>query len=155
MKSFKEYSDGAGYISLALTDKDSEKIFSILKRLGITDYVKDLHVTMMYDRSNPNIKVEKNHKQYAAKIESFKMLGEPDSKWYAIALDLESKELHDRHEELKEMGFKHSYPTFIAHVSLKYKPSEDDVKTLKDNIDAFKEIGIIHLHNETLKKIEE
>ena len=155
MKSFKDYTEGKGYISLTVVDADSKKISDILDDLNIKDYVKDLHVTMMYDRSNPNLNYQTNNKVYKAKIKSFKTLGEPDSKWYSIALDLDSSELHDRHDELKNLGYTHSYPSFIAHVSLKYKPSEDDIKLLKDNIEKFKQLGSIHLHNEKLKKIEE
>lgn len=155
MKTFKDFTTGKGYIKLSVTDEDSKKIFGILDELGIKDYIKDLHLTLMYDRSNPKIDVTTSTKSYTAKINSFKTLGEPGTKWYSIALDLESPELDERHNELKELGFKHSYPKFIAHVSMKYKPSEDDIKTLSDNIGVFKRIGAIHLHNETMKQIEE
>lgn len=155
MKTFKDFTEGKGYINLSVTEEDKKKLFGILKKLGIKDYVQQLHLTLMYDRSNPKIDFVPNDKKYSAKIVSFKTLGEPDSKWYSIALGLESEELNDRHEELKEMGFTHSYPSFVAHVSLKYKPSEDDIKLLKDNVDLFKELGNIHLHNEKIKKIEE
>lgn len=154
MKTFKDFTDGKGYINLSVTDDDKKKLFNILKKLGIKDYIQKLHLTLMYDRSNPKINVIPNDKKYSAKIVTFKTLGEPDSKWYSIALGLESQELNDRYEELKKMGFTHSYPTFVAHVSLKYKPSEDDIKTLNDNIDLFKELGNIHLCDEKIKKIE-
>ena len=155
MKKFKEYVKGKGYIKLSVTDDDCRKIFDILDELNIKDYIQDLHLTLMYDRSNPKIDVDTPKKSYVAKIKSFKTLGEPDSKWYAIALDLESPELDERHNELKKLGFTHSYPDFIAHISMKYKPTEDDIATLKDNLELFKKIGNIHLHNETMKQIEE
>lgn len=155
MKKFKEFLTGKGYISLSVTDDDCKKIFDILDGLNIKDYIKDLHLTLMYDKSNPKIDVDSQKKSYIAKINSFKTLGEPDSKWYAIALDLESPELNERHNELKKLGFAHSYPNFIAHISMKYKPTESDITILKDNLELFKKLGNIHLHNETMKRIEE
>ena len=155
MKKFKEYVKGKGYISLSVTDDDCKKIFNILDELNIKNYNKDLHLGLMYDESNPKIDVELSKKSYVAKINSIKTLGEPDSKWCAIALDLESPELDERHNELKKLGFTHSYPDFIAHISMKYKPTEDDIRILKDNLELFKKIGNIHLHNETMEQIEE
>lgn len=155
MKKFKEFTEGKGYINLSVTDKDRDKLFSLLKDLGVKDYIKDLHVTMMYDRSNPVINYKSNNKTYKAKIVGAKTLGEPDSKWYSIALELESEELHKRHNELKQLGYKHSYPDFLAHVSLKYKPTESDVNILKSSIDKFNSLGDIELHNEKIRKIEE
>lgn len=155
LKSFSEFTEGKGYINLSVTDKDKDKLFSLLKDLGVKDYVDDLHVTMMYDRSNPALDYKPNDKTYKANIVGVKTLGEPDSKWYAIALELESQELHKRHIELKQLGFKHSYPEFLAHVSLKYKPTESDITILKSSIDKFRALGYIELHNEKREKIKD
>ena len=155
LKSFSEFTEGKGYINLSVIDKDKDRLFSLLDSLGIHNYIDDLHVTMMYDKSNPALDYKPNDKVYKANIVGVKTLGEPDSKWYAIALELDSEELHKRHTELKQLGYKHSYPDFLPHISLKYKPTESDITILKSSIDKFRSLGYIELHNEKREKIKD
>jgi hypothetical protein len=151
----KDLQQGKGYISLSLSDMDTDRIHKILDELGIENYIPDLHLTLMYDRSNPNISYTQNNNKYLATINSCKLLGEPTSKWFAIALDLHSPELSERHAELLKLGYKHSYPDFVAHISLKYQPTEQDVNTIKNNIKKFIDLGNITLEQEKLKEIKE
>lgn len=154
MLSFKDFSNGSGYISTNVSKSDSDKIHKILKDLQISDYIPDLHVTLMYDVSNPSIKLSTpKNQEFETKATGVKLLGKPGTKWYAIALVLESKDLQQRFNELKDKGFKHSYPDFIPHVSLKYSPTDDDVKTIKTNLDKFK--FSIKLEQEVAKPIKE
>jgi len=155
MKGFKEFTTGKGYVSLSIAEEDEKRIFSILKKLNIDNYIKDLHLTLMYDRSNPSVSYTTQDTTYDAKIVDVKLLGEPGTKWYSIALDLDSDELHSRHKDLKELGYKHSYPNYIPHLSLKYLPSDSDINLIKDNIDLFRKLGNIKFHNEKLCKIIE
>jgi hypothetical protein len=152
---FTESTTGNGYGSLTLNKKSTTKIHNILKELGISQPISDLHITIIYDRSNPktNIVLDKD-KEYNADITGVKMLGEPDSKWYAIALTLDAPEIEARHKDYIDAGFTYSYPEFIPHLSLKYKPSENDIKIIKDNIDKFKDLKLI-FSNEKLELIKE
>lgn len=40
-------------------------------------------------------------------------------------------------------GYKHSYPNFIPHLSLKYKPSKEEIDLIKQNLDRFKELELV------------
>jgi hypothetical protein len=150
-----EQHTGLGYGSLTLTSESKKDIHKVLKSLNIKNIINDLHITLIYDVSNPvvDFKLDKN-REYSASIKDAKTLGEPGTKWFAIALTLKSKDLEDRHNDYIKAGFKHSYPEFIPHLSLKYKPTEDDINIIKKNIDQFKDINLI-FSNETLKKIKE
>src|SRR5574343_1536753 len=139
-----EQTIGLGYGSLTLTKESKKEIHEVLKLLKITNTINDLHITLIYDVRNPvlDFKVNSNRK-YVATIKDVKTLGEPGTKWYAVALTLSSTEIEDRHNEYKKAGFKHSYPEFIPHLSLKYKPTEEDVKIIKDNLKLFKDIELV------------
>ena len=148
-----EVKTGKGYASLKLNDASGNNIKEILKDLGIKDIISDLHITVMYDESNPLISMDTNpDKEYSAKIDGVKMLGEPGTKWYAIALMLDSPSINKLHDEYIEKGFKHSYPKFLAHMSLKYDPSDDDIKIIKDNLEKIRGIDLI-FSGESLKRI--
>ncbi len=130
---------GKGYGSLGLSDSSSKELRDILDGLGISGIIPDMHVTIMYDRRNPNIDVDIDlSDSYVARVVGIKELGEVGSKWYAIALLLESKELEELHRDCLELGYKHSYSEFVPHLSIKYEPTKEDIKILKDNINKFK-----------------
>lgn len=146
---------GAGYASLSLDNESTQKIHEVLKELGITDYITDLHITLVYDRSNPVIDMNVNTiKKYSAGITSADTLGDMSSKWGAIALKLDAPSIVVRHKDYIDAGFTHSYPEFVPHLSLKYRPSETDIKTIKDNVDKFKQLKL-DFTNEKLEKIKE
>ncbi len=146
---------GQGYGSVQLNKQSSINIKSILKTLKISDIIDDLHVTLIYDQSNPKINIDIDDSiEYESSIKDIKMLGEPNTKWYAIALTLSSSDLVNRHKDYIKKGFKHSYPNFIPHLSLKYNPSEEDIKTITKNLKLFKDIKLI-FSGEKLKKIKE
>lgn len=155
MKKFKEYRSGKGYSSLQLVEESKDQILKILAQLKINGVIDDMHITLIYDRSNPtsNIKIDPRT-VYNADITGIKTLGEPGTKWYAITLELNSPEIVARHKDYIQAGFTHSYPTFIPHMSLKYKPTESDIKTIKDNLDLFKNIRL-QFSEEKLREIKE
>lgn len=151
----EKQTEGKGYGSLSLDNDSSKQIKKVLKELGINDIIDDLHITVIYDVSNPNIDLDIDEsEEYEASISDIKMLGEPGTKWYAIALTLESPDIVNVHKKYIDAGFKHSYPNFIPHLSLKYKPSEENIETIKDNFDKFKDITLV-FSNEHLEKINE
>lgn len=131
-----------GYVSAELIDEDKPILENFYKKLGMekTIPLDRLHVTLVYDKRNTQSNENEDlSRKYKATIKGVNQLGEPGSKWEAIVFELESKELNKRHEELKSYGFKHSYPEFIAHMSIKYMPKKDDLKQLKENLDKMKD----------------
>lgn len=157
MKKFKEYmieNSGKGYASLQLVEEYKDKILMILSKLKISDVIDDMHITLIYDRSNPISKIKIDPRTvYNADIIGVKTLGEPGTKWYAITLELDSPELVNRHADYIEAGFTHSYPNFIPHMSLKYKPTKTEIKTIEDNLDLFKTLRL-QFSEEKLKEIK-
>lgn len=151
LKKYLNDTTSGGFISVELDPNCTKKITKILDDIGIEDYIKDFHITLMYDKSNPTINVSMTNKGYTTYITGVDVLGEPDSKWFAVVLKLESDELTARHDKLKKMGFKHSYPTFKMHVSLKYKPSDEDIEMIKFHKDKFMKIDKLIFGSETRK----
>ena len=89
-------------------------------RIAFSTPKKEYHVTLMYDARN---KVERTNARRPQKGKVFK--GEPinvalyGKKEDALVLELHSPDLAKRHEQLKGMGFKHSYKKFRPHVTIK------------------------------------
>lgn len=112
---------GKGYCSLKLDPTQAKEIVKTMKLAGMECLpAKDLHITLMYDESNPDIKMLKNTKTYTAKVKSVGLLGD------AIVLHLESPSIQARHKELKNAGFSHSYPSLKVHMSINYNPKSGD-----------------------------
>lgn len=159
MKPYKNYimeekSEG-GYISLSVADESAERIEDVLSEFEINGLIQQFHLTLMYDVSNPSVSYKTNDLTYESDIVDIKILGEEDSEWRAIAFELSDNTLVTRHQELLSQGFNHSYDTFIPHVSIKYKPSEKDIKTLTTHKEyILKQIGIIKLTHETREPIK-
>lgn len=146
---FETASSGRGYGSLKLDKKSSNELARILHELGIDNIITKFHVTTIYDESNPNLEVEVTPtKKHKAAVSDIKLMGEPGTEWYAIALTLKSSDIESVHKKYITAGFKHSYPTFRAHLSLKYKPSPKDIKIIKDSFSKFKDLELIFSHEE-------
>lgn len=93
-----------------------------------------LHATIMYDVRDPEIFPSKSDKVYKAKIIGVKALGEPGSKWYAAALELECPAIQKRHKQLLEEGFEHSYSDLLLHVSMCYGKDTDTLVPLLEQL---------------------
>lgn len=115
---------GHGYAELQVDLNSGSKLYGVVVPAlpEGTDLIpmNRLHSTIMYDKRNPDVFPTKNDKVYTAKIVGVKMLGDPGSRWRACALELESPAVQDRHKELKEAGFEHSFDDLLLHVSLCY-----------------------------------
>lgn len=119
---------GKGYVCVKLQKESAKAISEVLDTLGVKGIESNkLHVTVMYDASNPDIEVvlDKNE-EFVAKIIGVEELGTRGSKWEAIALVLECPDLEKKHKYLKSSGFKHSYPEYKCHMSLVYGPKSQD-----------------------------
>ena len=111
--------DGKGYFSVKMDMRDAQEIYDLLEKAGL-DPIKPekMHCTLMYDESNPEIRMLKNDKKYKAKITGVEHLGD------AIVLNLDSPELEKRHQELKNAGYTHSFDSFECHASVLYDPRD-------------------------------
>ncbi len=127
--------EGKGYVGLKVCKDDVIRITNILSEIGIDVPLEGLHVTLIYDKTNPDINYKPDIKKYVAYPIDIHVMGKPSSDFYSIALILVSDELISKFNSLKETGFKHSYSEFVPHVSLIYKPTEDQINTILTNKD--------------------
>lgn len=135
-----------GFVSAVLTPEDAQVVKDVIMNSGMEKTIpKDkLHTTIMYDRRNI-INYSKGNTFFKATVSGFKEMGQ--GKWKALVFLLNSSDFNDYHEELKKLGFEHSYPDYKPHLSIKYKPLESDLSFM-DGI--FKK-----LQGKTLNFIEE
>lgn len=139
LKYLKEEKSNYGYVSAKLENTNEIKKFINELNIKNTIPLDRLHVTLIYDKRDSMDNSNENlDNTFSAIVKDVKQLGEKGSKWEAITLGLESNDLHNRHNELKELGFQHSYDDYIPHMSIKYKPKDNDLKILKDNLDKIK-----------------
>jgi len=149
-----------GYLALSLHPEDAETLHSCVKKLGLKDILspREYHVTVMYDENNPDISIREEDfpQEFTASIDSILILG--SGKWEAITLLLDNcKELYDFFKSLQNLGFKHSFYTFTPHLSIKYQPTREDVKTVKKQLlsllqeAGLKKIRLQKIRQEVLK----
>lgn len=120
----KKLMSGQGYSELQVDLGSGNRLYKVIVPAlpKETDLIpmNRLHATIMYDKRNPDVFPTKNDKVYNAKIVGVKMLGDPTSRWRACVLELDSPAVQERHKELKEAGFEHSFDDLLLHVSLCY-----------------------------------
>lgn len=138
-------SSSGGYIFLSVKKEDAQAIHAAAKSLGLKDLIppEDMHLTVVYDKNNPDIPIEIDKSlSFSGKVNTPLLLG--SGEWEAIVLPLtECEELKEFHNSLLRKGFKHSYFNFTPHISIKYKPSKEDVqKARKELIPVLLEKGI-------------
>lgn len=147
----------SGYVCLNVAEKAAAKLHTFLKGLGLSSCVPaaDMHTTLVYDKSNPVLNAQPDHSAHTVKIKGVKRLGEPGSKWEAIVLELDAPTVVQRHMELRQLGFKHSYPAYIPHLSVCYQPKPSDFDAVAKKIDAITEyMGKFDLVHETWKHLD-
>lgn len=109
------------YVSVRLSPEDTAAIYDLLLDKGVSLEVKyELHATVMYGVNEGNVKLTEldNEKEFKAFIIGTGLLGPDDKKAYTLLLS--SKDIHDEHKRLKEVGYKHSFDDFIPHLTLAY-----------------------------------
>ena len=137
-----------GYVALKVLPESANKIVEFVQGLGIRGVIdpNKLHMTVMYDKSNPETEYEPSTNTYSASIKSIGRLGDGD--YAAIVMHMECPEIVKRHEELKNAGFTHSFPDFTPHISLKYGFTDSDYNIISKSIEDLKSIGNIRLGEE-------
>ena len=117
---------GKGCCSLKLDKTQAKELNKMLKVAGIECLApSELHCTVMYDESNPNIKILKSDKTFTATVTGVEKLGN------AIVLSLNSPGIQKRHKELLNAGYKHSFSTLKVHMSINYDPKSTDEDLLE------------------------
>lgn len=149
---------GKGYAQLSIDPLDAKKIEAAVKPFGVKLMpLEKLHVTLMYDKSNPEINPGvKPDTHYIATVTGVERMGEPGSKWEAVALQLNCPELKGRHLALRARGFSHSYPDFKIHMSLAYGTENVKLIPLIEKLLADGKIpNKIHLGRETWEELKD
>lgn len=149
---------GRGYISLKVDKKHAHLLGALLKVLKINNGIppKDMHMTLVYDKRNPDILHNPPTTNYNAKILDVKTLGPKDSKYKAMVLTVHDPKITTRHKTLLKDGFEHSYPELIQHISLKYHATENDLLKLKKCLNIIKALlPTIRLGNEKISHTDD
>ena len=129
-----------GYVALKLYPGHGRIIHKILKKHGVKGLIpyRHMHMTLMYDKDSPSTDYTPSKEFHSAKLKTTNDLGDPGTKWHAMVLELDGPSITKRHKALKDSGLKHSHKDFIQHVSLKYKPSKEDISALKKALPEIK-----------------
>ena len=130
-----------GFVALKPDAKSAENISNFIKSLGISDYIPadKLHMTVVYDpRESIYAEYTPNNNSYKAEFDKITDIGTPGHDYYSICIKFIAPEIALRHKNLIAAGFDSKYKSFIPHMSLKYKPSDSDIKLLKANSDKIK-----------------
>jgi len=147
-----------GYIALRPDKAAAEIINKFMSELGISNLItpSDMHMTLIYDKRDDILaEYVSSDKSYTANITDIKALGEPGSEYYAIAIVFEAPEIALRHKNLIAKGFEHGYDDFVPHMSVKYKPSEDDIAKAKASLAKLKaKISSANFGNEFSESIK-
>jgi len=127
-----------GYGAVRIHPDDAKQIEDALFAVGLRGMIRpeEYHVTLMYDAQNPMIDTDTPEgAEYKAKVTELTKYGDDGSRWEAIVLKLDSHDLAARHNFLVRKGFRHSYPTYNPHLSLKYMPDDGDLAKIKSALD--------------------
>lgn len=143
---------GLGFIAMSLNKGAKKRIKESLTGFSVEKLVdkEDYHFTLYYDLSNPIVQPRELSRdtELLATATDIQLLGNPD-KLSAIAIVFESVQLEERFNDLKELGFKHDYETYIPHCTFKYSPTQEDVNLFINNKEQIiKQIGTIGLKKE-------
>lgn len=140
MKTFREFimenTSKGNYVSINGELKD-EGI-----DLGSGVFTKSPHVTLMYSKDSnvPMKDVQKVIDQFPeaveAEYESMEQFNDDDK--YALVLKLKSDQLHEMHEQLKDIGLTHSYD-YQPHMTYAYNLTEDECNRARKELETMYE----------------
>jgi len=115
------------YMCVKFTQETNENLYDFAKSLGLDPIEPEkLHATVVYS-TDP---LDMPHGAKPCNGECFttglKYLGEKDSKWRALVLEVQSDKLQELYDEaVEEYGYVSQYDSYVQHISLAYKPPED------------------------------
>ena len=125
----------AGY-GAVYPDKPTRNIIAdAVASCGISDTVdpKEYHVTMMYDVGNPSLYHPNPRMWHSATVKDAALFG-PDND--TLVLRLISEGLSHRHQYLLSVGYRHSYPQYEPHLTIKLGATEEDLIAVNAAIES-------------------
>lgn len=147
-----------GYACVKPTDAGAATIVKALRSVewpSTSNVISpgDLHVTLMYDKTDPDIDPAPTNEMYEARVTGVKILGT------AVVIELGCDALYQRHFALREMGYKTDYPDFTAHMSVVYDKSpeglEDALPQVQSLFDRNLLSKVIYLTDETWNSVKD
>ena len=118
------------YIGLRVDPLSVKKIENIYSK-HFDNLIYDMHLTLMYAKEQDVLHTypANPYKHYLCKVTGIDIFGDPGSEYQALVLKVSCPHLTRRHAAIKKVfGLKHSYPEFKPHISIKYKPTEQEQK---------------------------
>ncbi len=129
-----------GYVSSPLASISAAPIDDAFSDIPGRIPASGAHMTLVYDRRNSNRSIGLESEVYALRVTGCRMMGNPESEYYACVLTLETAgtTAERRHNALIAHGFEHSCPEFSAHVSIKYCPTTEEFEQIKAAAEGMK-----------------
>ena len=121
----------AGYAAVHPTVQTRLYIEEQLRECKLeTDFDMDkLHVTLMYDKANPALFHPGSPLEYEARVVDADLYGDERD---TLVLKLASAGLEARFNYLRQAGYRHSYPTYSPHLTIKHPADEKDLALAKE-----------------------
>jgi 2'-5' RNA ligase len=119
------------YITLKPDEQTKAHLVCLIDKLNLDNPVKenDLHITLIYSKEITkeanNYKI--NQSKYTVNAAHFDLYG--DNKDHLVIV-INSEDLHEKHNNLKNNGFQHSYKKHNPHITIAFNTSKIPVDTL-------------------------
>jgi len=115
------------YVSVGFDDITNKKLKEYAISLGLQP-IENFHSTVVYSPVSlypPLIKGTSLFED-TAKVVDIKYLGDPDSEWYAVVLEIISPNTLNMHNNyMKNHNYVHNHDDYIQHISLAYAPPKN------------------------------
>jgi hypothetical protein len=126
----------AGYAAVYPSAKGKIALEQAIAKSGLdTNFdMKELHVTLMYDKSNPKLfHPATPGLVYMARVVGADLFGDDQN---TLVLKLDCAALQQRHQYLLSVGYRFSYPDYKPHLTIKIPAGQDDLNTINAAITA-------------------
>ena len=112
---------------------------------------RSMHITLLYDDRNKRFDVEQRRgAMYPARPRTVALFGDH------LVLLLDSPEVAARHQKLVDAGYKHTYPQYRPHITLKKGATDDDFLSAIGCLDKLlKQVPKMTLYRERWEKTNE
>ena len=125
------------YSAVYPTSRFANLIASFLEWNNIEGFIEmdDLHCTLIYDSRDtvdPMTDQEIPNRTYRAEVDGVGVLGD------AVVIHLKSPDLQSRFKEITGSGYQSDFEDYLPHISMKYDPTDEDVKLLKSKLGDLK-----------------
>ena len=118
------------YITLKPDKQSKSYLVSLMDKLDLKNPVQedDLHITLIYSKETTkeadDYKIEQ--REYTINASHFDLYGDNKD---CLVIVIESENLHEKHNYLKDNGFQHSYQNYNPHITIAF-----NVPEIPDNI---------------------